>query len=45
MPDYQELYRMLFRATETTIEVRIRAQQACEEKYFQETEQDDGAVK
>ena len=32
MPDYQELYQMLFRATETAIEVLIRAQQACEEK-------------
>lgn len=45
MPDYQELYQMLFRATETAIEVRIRAQQACEENYLQDTEQDDGAVK
>ena len=45
MPDYQELYQMLFRATETAIEVLIRTQQACEEKYLQETEQDDGAVK
>lgn len=45
MPDYQELYQMLFRATETAIEVLIRAQQACEEKYLQETEYDDGAVK
>lgn len=45
MPDDQELYQMLFRATETAIEVLIRAQRACEEKYLQETEQDDGAVK
>lgn len=45
MPDYQELYRMLFRATETAIEVLIRAQQACEEKYLLETEQDDDAAK
>lgn len=44
MPDYQELYRMLFRATETAIEVLIRAQRACEEKYLQDTEQDDGAA-
>lgn len=45
MPDYQELYQMLFRAAETAIEVLIRAQQACEETYLQDTEQDDGAVK
>lgn len=45
MPDYQELYQMLFRATETAIEVLIRAQQAWEEKYLQDTEQDNGAVK
>ena len=45
MPDYQELYQMLFRATETAIEVLIRAQQACEEIYLQDTEQDDDAVK
>lgn len=45
MPDYQELYQMLFRVTETAIEVLIRAQQACEEKYLQDTKQDDGAVK
>ncbi len=45
MPDYQELYQMLFRATETAIEVLIRAQQACEEKYLQDIEQDDDAVK
>lgn len=45
MPDDQELYRMLFRAAETAIGVLIRAQQACEEKYLQETEQDDDAAK
>lgn len=44
MPDDQELYQMLFRATETAIEVLIRAQRACEEKYLQDTEQDDGAA-
>ena len=45
MPDDQELYQMLFRATQTANELLIRAQQACEEKYLQDTEQDDGAVK
>ena len=34
MPDYQELYQMLFRATERAIQ-----------KYLMDIEQDDDAVK
>ena len=45
MPDYQELYQMLFRATEHAIQILIDAQRACEEKYLMDIEQDDDAVK
>lgn len=45
MPDYQELYQMLFRAAECAIQILIDAQRACEEKYLMDIEQDDDAVK
>ena len=45
MPDYQELYQMLFRATERAIQILIDAQRICEEKYLMDIEQDDDAVK
>lgn len=45
MPDYQELYQMLFRTTERAIQILIDAQRACEEKYLMDIEQDDDAVK
>ncbi len=44
MPDYQELYQMLFRATERAIQILIDAQRTCEEKYLMDTEQNDDAV-
>ena len=34
MPDYQELYHKLFRATEDAINRLIQAQQECEERYL-----------
>ena len=34
MPDYQELYHKLFRATEAAINRLIHAQQECEELYI-----------
>lgn len=36
MPDYQELYHKLFRATEDAINRLIQAQQECEELYISE---------
>ena len=45
MPEYQELYQMLFRAAERAVQSLIDAQRACEEKYLMDTEQDDDAVK
>lgn len=45
MPDYQERYQMLFRATERAIQILIDAQRTCEEKYLMDAEQDDDAVK
>lgn len=38
MPDYQELYHKLFRATEDAINRLIQAQQECEELYISENE-------
>ncbi len=37
MPDYQEMYRKLFRATEDAINTLIAAQQACEDLYIKDT--------
>lgn len=34
MPDYQEMYETLFRATEKSIRILIEAQQTCEELYL-----------
>lgn len=34
MPDYQELYLTLFRATEKAVNLLIEAQQTCEELYL-----------
>ncbi len=34
MPDYQEMYHKLFRASEQAVEVLLRAQRACEELYM-----------
>lgn len=34
MPDYQEMYLTLFRATEQAVRTLIAAQQACEELYI-----------
>lgn len=34
MPDYQELYVKLFRATEEAIQILIAAQRECEELYI-----------
>lgn len=34
MPDYQEMYLTLFRATEQAIQTLIEAQRACEELYL-----------
>lgn len=34
MPDYQELYLTLFRATTKAIDLLIQAQQECEERYL-----------
>ena len=41
MPDYQELYHKLFRATEDAINRLIQAQQECEELYI--SDEDDAA--
>lgn len=38
MPDYQELYHKLFRATEDAINCLIQAQQECEELYISDGE-------
>lgn len=38
MPDYQEMYQNLFRATEQSIRTLIQAQQACEELYLNQLE-------
>ncbi len=38
MPDYQEMYFKLFRATERAINVLIAAQQECEELYLADGE-------
>ena len=38
MPDYQELYHKLFRATKDAINRLIQAQQECEELYISENE-------
>ena len=40
MPDYQELYVKLFRATEEAIQILIAAQQECEELYISSPEPD-----
>lgn len=34
MPDYQEMYLTLFRATEQAVNTLIAAQQKCEELYL-----------
>lgn len=34
MPDYQELYLKMMRATEQAIRILIQAQQECEELYL-----------
>ena len=34
MPDYEEMYLKLFRATEEAIQILIAAQQECEELYI-----------
>lgn len=34
MPDYQEMYETLFRASEKAIRILIEAQQTCEELYL-----------
>ncbi|HIY27904.1 MAG TPA: hypothetical protein H9679_02585 [Firmicutes bacterium] len=38
MADYQALYHALFRATEQAVEILIKAQQECEERYISESE-------
>ena len=40
MPDYQELYHKLFRATEDAINRLIQANQECEELYISENDPD-----
>lgn len=40
MPDYQEMYFKLFRATESAIDQLILAQQECEEMYLQAAQAD-----
>ena len=34
MPDYRELYAIMFRATEQAIRVLLKAQKECEELYL-----------
>lgn len=36
MPDYKEMYLILFRATEQAINMLIEAQRKCEELYISE---------
>ena len=38
MPDYKEMYLILFRATEQAINMLIEAQRKCEELYISEPE-------
>jgi len=38
MPDYQEMYQKLFRATEQAINTLITAQRECEEIYINSPE-------
>lgn len=38
MPDYREMYYMLFRAAEQAIDVLVRAQRECEELYLRAPE-------
>ena len=38
MPDYQELYLKMMRATEQAIRILIQAQQECEELYLRTSE-------
>lgn len=38
MPDYKEMYVVLFRASEQAINILIDAQQACEELYVADTD-------
>lgn len=35
MPDYQEMYLTLFRATQQAIDTLVSAQQKCEELYLE----------
>ena len=37
MPDYQEMYYIMMRATEKAIRILIEAQQKCEELAMEET--------
>ena len=38
MPDYKEMYLTLFRATEKAINMLIKAQQECEDRYMESDE-------
>lgn len=38
MPDYQEMYLKLFRASEEAVNILIAAQQECEELYISQPE-------
>lgn len=40
MPDYQEMYLTLFRATEQAVNTLIAAQQKCEELYINASQGD-----
>ncbi len=40
MPDYQELYLTLFRASEEAINLLITAQRECEERYLRQSEEE-----
>lgn len=42
MPDYQEMYVKLFRATEKAMNVLIEAQRECEERYISAPDADFG---
>lgn len=38
MPDYKEMYLMMFRASEEAVNILITAQQECEEMYISQPE-------
>ena len=40
MPDYKELYAYLFMEVEKAVQILIKAQKTCEEKYIDSFEQE-----